>query len=445
MRQQVFNPFLDTADYRVERLALESASMALDKLDLLKQELAESTSVDSSVVDRIHALCPENVSINLPQDTFYDLPDDVWFEQTSVAVEFIGIALAAVFVAALIALVLKIREYLLALWRKIAGDSKSGGVASVKVNLNIVSDNIKDTDLLLLEFANLTRDDPDTLRKMAAELAIMAKTADPTGGVQSSNNLDALADSFFYGLTRGSTSRVISDLAKSENSIYTRFYEAYKESMLKRIENAHKENEALCTLLKDRTEFNPEQFHTVDEIFPQSIKLLAIGTRVDDGLSENDRALIIQKHITAQLQTKDTGFGLSMKESYSNEFDFNAFQKVGEHVLEAIEGFDKIIKSLEAVAKEKVEANEYRQQASKYVMDTLNATTSMSATIGMMHASYITYTEARKTASNQLITGIMRLSSIVLQSKVITPQQSAKLSTLLAAIKARYEKQARVY
>jgi len=215
--------------------------------------------------------------------------------------------------------------------------------------------------------------------------------------------------------------------------------------MLKRIENAHKENEALCTLLKDRTEFNPEQFHTVDEIFPESIKLLAIGTRVDDGLSENDRALIIQKHITLQLQTKDTGFGLSMKESYSNEFDFNAFQKVGEHVLKSIEGFDKIIKSLEAVAKEKVEANEYRQQASKYVMDTLNATTSMSATIGMMHASYITYTDARKTASNQLIAGIMRLSSIVLQSKVITPQQSARLSTLLATIKARYEKQSRVY
>lgn len=444
MRQQVFNPFLDTADYRVERLALESASMALDKLDLLKQELAESNSVDSGVVDRIHALCPENVSINLPQDTFYDLPDDVQFEQTSVAVEFIGIALAAVFVAALIALVLKIREYLLALWRKIAGDSKSSGVASVKVNLNIVSDNIKDTNLLLLEFANLTRDDPDTLRKMAAELATMAKTADPTGGVQSSNNLEALADSFFYSLTRGATSRVISDLAKSENSIYTRFYEAYKESMLKRIENAHKENEALCTLLKDRTEFNPEQFHTVDEIFPESIKLLAMGARVD-GLSENDRALLIQKYITAQLQTKDTGFGLSMKESYSNEFDFNAFQKVGEHVLEAVSGFDKIIKSLDAVAKEKVEANEYRQQASKYVMDTLNATTSMSATIGMMHASYITYTDARKTASNQLIAGIMRLSSIVLQSKVITPQQSAKLSTLLATIKARYEKQARVY
>lgn len=444
MRQQVFNPFLDTADYRVERLALESASMALDKLDLLKQELAESTSVDSSVVDRIHALCPENVSINLPQDTFYDLPDDVRFEQTSVAVEFIGIALAAVFVATLIELVLKIREYLLALWRKIAGDSKSGGVASVKVNLDIITDNIKDTNLLLMEFANLTRDDPDTLRKMAAELAIMAKTADPTGGVQSSNNLEALADSFFYSLTRGATSRVISDLAKSENSIYTRFYEAYKDSMLKRIASAHKENEALCTLLKDRTEFNPEQFHTVDEIFPESIKTLNMGSRID-GLSENDRALLIQKEITLRLQAKDTGFGLTMEESYSDQFDFNAFQKVGEDVLKSIEGFDKIIKSLDAVAKEKVEANEYRQQASKYVMDTLNATTSMSATIGMMHASYITYTDARKTASNQLITGIMRLSSIVLQSKVITPQQSARLSTLLATIKARYEKQARVY
>lgn len=436
----VYTPNFDNMVLSKERVALESAELALNEFNTLKSSIVDKGYAVQSDVDAVEGLCPEDLDLELPSPDEVENNEALAYDKTVVALEGIGFVLAAAMFAALAALLWKVRTLFRDMMKKIFDDKKGSSSANTQQNIKAAEVTITGLKEVNDEISRLIVNDPAIVKKLMDE--VRSSLQGKQINVLETQRLDDLVDSLYFAITKGKTSDLISSLVSvgghGFKSNYSVFFHDYLEALNKRLEVGKNKATELAKLLHERTEFPATRFEFETADLDKAIKTLHIGFS-PNGQSHFERASLIKTRVADSLNVKNVQLGLTSKDIFGISFDYNRLATVAESIFNDADDFGKTADLFDKIAKEQIEGASYRQEAARSMTDFINATTAMGTTISLVHNAYCGFTDMIKTSTGELVTAMARVVEIVESSSTIDAGDKKQLRRIFDEARQRYQ------
>lgn len=434
MTTATYSPFLDGLDWSKERIALESADAALDSLDSIRENIQNNgNTVSEDDLREIQALCPKDVEIDLPTDGLHDLPSDVVYEKTVVAMEAIGTAIALAFVVALALLLDKVRELFGRLFVKIK--TVLTGKKSPGEQIKEMSERWQLLSEIIQELNNLTAGDDEAVTRLKGEIQRLLVTSHNDINNIKTTNFAALTDMIFFSITRGKVPRLFAARAVHV-SMYDAFLQHLPTAFIQEVQTFEVTARKLSQKMAIPREFDPDEFKPDQGVYRSLCHDAVAGKPTDETLTAVVHSLKTRVSELLQPPT-DAVAGMSIDQLVQSSY-WKTWPKAVEEALNANTKFAQLSSEFEAMSGKQFEFVNCRREAVRLVTEHLNAITTLGHILSMTQTRYMEMLETYSRGVNHILAAFVRISDVVQSMKKLSDADKKRLNELLKEAESQF-------